>query len=147
MTASSAIHEILIERDIAAFVAGDWDAVRPDFDADAFTGYSGASGVMRLEFPSLDDYRSSWLGQAVPFRGLDPTRLAAQLHAAQRLDRIEVSGDRALATKLFDGVVDGPSGAQRLAWTTYYFLRRRPHDDRWLITGFAGYLPERWNAR
>lgn len=147
MTATAAIHEILIERDIAAFVAGDWDAVQQDFDADAFTGYSGASGFMRLEFPSLDGYRSSWLEQAAQFRGLDPARLAEQLHAAQRLDRIEISGDRALATKLFDGVVEGPSGAQRLAWTTYYFLRRSPHDDRWLITGFAGYLPERWNAR
>lgn len=147
MTAGSAIHEILIERDIAAFVAGDWDAVQPDFVADAFTGYSGASGAMRLQFPSLDSYRSSWLEQAAQFRGLNPTRLAEQLHAAQRLDHIEISGDRALATKLFDGVVESPSGAQRLAWTTYYFLCRDSGEGRWLITGFAGYLPESWNAR
>lgn len=147
MTTAGSIHQILIERDISAFVAADWETVRPDFDADAFTGYSGSSGVVRLEYASLDSYRASWLKQAEEFRGLDSALLADQLHAAQRLHRVDVSGDRALATKLFDGTVDGPTGRLRLAWTTYYFLRLHAREQRWLITGFTGYLPEEWNAR
>lgn len=147
MTAAASIRHILIERDISAFVAADWEAVRPDFDADAFTGYGGSSGVMRLEYPTLESYRVSWLQQAEQFRGLDAARLTDQLHAAQRIDRVDVSGDRALATKLFDGTVEEPTGELRLAWTTYYFLRLDPREQRWLITGFAGYLPEGWNAR
>lgn len=147
MSDAAQILSILIERDIDAFVAIDWDSVAPDFDTVAFTGYSGQSGAMRLRYPTLESYRQAWLEQAEAFRGSDPELLARQLYGAQRLERIEIQGDRALATKIFDGDVDGPSGTSRLAWTTYYFLRFASDRQTWLITGFAGYLPADWNAR
>lgn len=139
MNDEALIHSILIDRDIAAFVSADWDSAATDFDGDSFVGCSGESGTVRLAFPTLDAYRDSWLAQARDMRDVD--RLDEQLHAAQRLDLIDVSGDRAVATKIFDGVIAGPGGEVPLAWTTYYFLRRDAGLARWLITGFLGYLP------
>lgn len=141
------ITEILIDRDIRAFTASDWDAVADDFDADRFTGYSGADGTVRLAFATLDAYRRSWLAQAAELTASgDVGRLAAQLGAAQRIERIEVSGRQALAVKVFDGAVDMPGEPRTLRWTTYYFLRFDADRQRWLVTGFLGYLPTEGNA-
>ena len=147
MNHATLIHEALILRDIEAFVAADWAVVEPDFDSVAFAGYSAESGTLRLQYASLERYRDSWLDQAAAFQGSDPARLSEQLHAAQRLAHVDVTEDRALATKVFDGVVDAPSGPSRLAWTTYYFLAFDATLQRWRITGFVGYLPSEWNAR
>lgn len=135
----AAITDMLISRDVAAFVAGDWDAVAADFDASSFVGYSGASGDWSLEFPDLDSYRRSWLGQAADLGGRGVPDLADQLTRVQRLASVEVRGDRALVRKVFDGTITGPGGSVVVDWQTYYFLRRA--GTRWLITGFAGYLP------
>lgn len=142
------IHEILIDRDIEAFVAGDWSATAADFDEAAFVGYSGADGTVRLQFPTLDSYRESWLSQAAELAaGPGREALAAQLGAAQRISRIEIAGNRALAVKIFDGTIDVAGGEWRtLQWSTYYFLRLDSAPRRWLITGFMGYLPTEWNA-
>ncbi|MFF2493989.1 hypothetical protein [Agromyces sp. NPDC058064] len=147
MNHATLIHELLIQRDIDGFVAGDWTAVETDFDAAAFMGSSGESGIIRLAFPALNNYRDSWLAQAERYRGMDGDLLSQQLHAAQRLERIDVSDGRALVTKVFDGTVDSPSGPTHLAWTTYFFLRFDGDRRRWLITGFVGFLPTGSDAR
>lgn len=138
MTHAQHIHEILINRDVDAFLDADWEQARADFDADAFVGYSGATGTLELTYPTLTVYGEDWLAQAARFRGCERAELAEQLHAAQRIDSLEIKEDRALATKIFDGTVMG----ERLSWTTYYFLRFEPSTARWLITGFVGYLPK-----
>ncbi|WP_127473938.1 hypothetical protein [Microbacterium sulfonylureivorans] len=146
MTVDDQIRDVLITRDIDGFVAGDFELVRSDFDESQFTAYSGADGSMRLTYPDLEGYRADWLAQAETFRDVDPAVLTAQLHAVQRIARLEVSGTQALATKIFDGEVDTPVGPTILAWTTYYFLRAHESEHRWLITGFVGYLPSTWST-
>lgn len=145
MTVDDQIRDVLLTRDIDAFVAADFELARADFDESQFTAYSGADGVMRLQYPDLESYRADWLAQAETFRGVDPTVLATQLHAVQRIARLEVNGMRALATKIFDGEIPTPLGPTTLAWTTYYFLRADDRKHRWLITGFIGYLPTPWS--
>lgn len=145
MTVEEQIAEILITRDIDAFVAGDFDRVRDDFDERLFTAYSGAGGIVTLAYPDLDSYRTEWLAQARAFRDVDPAVLAEELRAAQRITRLQVRGGRALATKVFDGEVLASEGRTALHWTTYYFLRADDREDRWLITGFVGYLPTTWS--
>lgn len=147
MSDEQVIHEILIDRDIAAFAAGDWESASEDFDRDAFIGYSGEGGTARVRFPSLDSYGESWLAQAAAFRGVDAGALVRQLHAVQRLESIDVAEGRALATKVFAGSIDLPDGTvSHLDWTTYYFLRFHHVEERWLITGFLGYLPRERNS-
>jgi hypothetical protein len=145
MSDAAEIRSILLDRDIAAFVARSWESVRADFDAHAFVGYSGEHGGLQAQFPSLESYRDAWLAQACEWNRADPRELAEQLHAVQRIVRLEISKGRAIATKVFDGELRLTGhDSQRLEWTTYYFLR---HDDqacRWLITGFVGYLPPDW---
>lgn len=141
------ISELLIDRDVAAFVAADWDTASRDFDPAAFTGYSGEGGTARVTFPSLDSYGRSWVSQAAAFDGVPAEALARQLHAVQHLESIDVAEGRALATKVFAGWVDLPGGERtRLDWTTYYFLRFDEPEGRWLITGFLGYLPRDRNS-
>lgn len=142
MSHPDAIREILIDRDIAAFVARDWEQTRIDFDERGFTGLSGEGGTVSITFPSLDDYRDSWLTQAAEFADADPAAVAEQLHDVQRIDELHIAGSRAVARKVFDGSIelDGRD-PRRLEWTTYYFLRLDRSSSRWLITGFLGYLP------
>jgi enamine deaminase RidA (YjgF/YER057c/UK114 family) len=140
----AAIEDMLIHRDVTAFVARDWDAVADDFDAASFVGYSGASGQWRLEFPELAAYRDSWLSQAADLGGRGVPDLATQLAGVQRLASVEVRGDRALVRKVFDGTLRWDGGSLPVDWQTYYFLRRDA--GRWLITGFAGYLPRDGDA-
>lgn len=142
MSAHDQLHDILIHRDVDAFVAGDWDSTAADFDAEAFTGYSGGDGTLRLTYPTLAAYRDSWLEQATEFAGSPPEHLRSQLLSAQRISRIEITDDKALCMKVFDGTVAGPDlQPHHLTWTTYYFLRHDASTQRWLITGFVGYLP------
>ncbi len=135
------IHEMLIKRDVAAFIAGAWESVAGDFDADTFVGYAGRDGsdAWDLKYPTLADYRDDWLGQSTVMTARQVPDLEKQLLAAQTLASVEIKGDQALVRKVFDGVLNGPSGTSVLDWQTHYFLRKL--GARWRITGFAGYLP------
>ena len=139
----AALWHVLVERDIEAFVAGDWDAVAGDFDADGFSAVDASTGPdpddWGLGFATLEDYRTSWLEQSAHFVA-DHDDPAGVLHDATTLVRIEVRGDRALAHKQFDGTAWTRTGRRtRLAWRTLYQCRRDA--GRWLVTGFVGYLP------
>lgn len=139
-----AIWEMLVARDIEAFLSCDWSMVEPDFAADRFLGIDGkASGNpddWRVSFPTLEAYRDSWLAGARAFapRATDTAR--AGIFAATRLNEIDIAGDRTLAHKKFDGRVEvNDGGVDILDWQSVYTLARI--GGAWKLTGFIGYLP------
>ncbi|MCC5834728.1 MAG: RidA family protein [Opitutales bacterium] len=145
-----AIWQMLVERDIAAFVAQDWNAVADDFVEAGFMGLDAGRRAnpdsWSIAFPSLVEYRAEWLKQAGLFAEshaeADPV---AAIHRLTTLRDIEIQGDCAVAHKKFDGVValkDG--GKDRLLWQTLYHCRKV--DGRWRISGFTGYLPNPMGA-
>ena len=146
-----AIWQMLVARDIDAFVSADWDAVAGDFIAANFTGISGnfqpdPQGYT-LAFPTLEAYRTEWLRQAQDFvAARDAGAFAGDprdgIFAATRLEEIDITGDAALVRKKFDGQLAKSDGSfDRMNWQTLYICRRE--DGRWKIAGFVGYLPYR----
>lgn len=143
----SAIWDMLVPRDIAAFVACDWGLVADDFIAQGFSGLNAQKSPnpddWTLAFPTLDAYRSEWLRQAAAAAAIAYAEdLETAIHRATRLERIEITGDAAVAHKKFDGTVrlaDG--GDDRLNWQTLYLCRRDA--GRWKIAGFVGYMAYR----
>lgn len=144
-----AIWEMLVPRDISAFVAADWGMVAGDFIAANFTGLSGNFQPdpqgFTLAFPTLEAYRDEWLRQARAFADdLAAGRFAGNprdgIFAATRLEEIEITGDAALVRKKFDGwLVKSDGGRDRMNWQTLYICRKE--GGRWKIAGFTGYLP------
>lgn len=141
----AAIWTMLVERDIAAFVAADWTMVAGDFVEEQFLGIDGCGAdnpdSWRIGFSSLAAYRDEWLRQARESRGTAYSEdRAAAIHRATRLVDIEIAGDVALAHKKFDGsIARADGGRDTLNWQSLYFCRRIA--GRWRLTGFAGYLP------
>ncbi|WP_422383914.1 hypothetical protein [Roseibium album] len=139
------IWDMLVSRDIDAFVSEDWSMVAGDFDEDAFFGVDAKKQSnpddWALGFPDLATYRSEWLCQARDFAQTEFAEDArAAIFSATQLTDIEINGDRAIARKKFDGQirkVDG--GEDRLLWQTLYYCVRR--DGSWKICSFTGYLP------
>ena len=140
-----ALWEMLVPRDIAAFLAADWSMVDDDFAHDRFFGMHGHFRAnpdsWRLAFPDVATYRDEWLRQA---RDTATERFAEDLGPAMfratTLRDIDIAGDRAVLHKKFDGTVaraDAPP--VHLNWQTLYFCARI--DGRWKITGFVGYIP------
>lgn len=141
----SAIWTMLVDRDIAAFVAADWELVAGDFLEDQFLGIDGKGSDnpdgWRVGFPSLASYRDEWLRQARESQAVayaeDP---GAAIHRATSLTEIEISGEVALAHKKFDGeIARADGGKDVLNWQTLYFCRKSA--GTWKLIGFAGYLP------
>ena len=135
---------MLVERDIAAFVAADWSLVEQDFAAEQFAGYSGKSNPdhWRITFPTLNAYRDEWLRQAKNFAAVTLQSMSVSdfLYETTVLRDIEIAGDLAMAHKKFDGRAMTTAGQPLvLNWQTIYWLRRS--SSGWKITGFLGYLP------
>src|ERR1700712_273221 len=137
------IWEMLVRRDIDAFLAHDWTAVAGDFVSQGFLGISGnRSGnpdSWTIAFPTLAAYRDSWLAETI-----DQADFAEELRPAlfrvSKLRDIEIAGERALAHKKFDGEIarkDG--GMQKMRWQSVYHLHKA--DGAWKIAGFNGYMP------
>lgn len=143
------IWDMLVTRDIDAFVDADWTAVAGDFIESNFTGVSGNfqsdPDGYELAFPALADYRDRWLDQARTFRASrDAGEFAGDprdaIYHATRLETIEITGDAAMVRKKFDGGIRRADGSvDRMNWQTLYICRR--DDGRWKIAGFVGYLP------
>lgn len=144
-----AIWDMLVLRDIDAFVNADWQAVAGDFIEANFTGISGQfqpdPDGFTLAFPTLTAYRDEWLRQAQQFGA---ARAAGQfagdprdaIFHATRLEVIEITGDAAMVRKKFDGRIEKTDGSHdRMNWQTLYICRR--DQGRWKIAGFVGYLP------
>ncbi len=137
--------EMLVRRDIEAFLAQDWRMVEGDFVTPGFFGmhahFLDNPDSWRLQFPSLEAYRDEWLRQA---RETAATAFAEPLREAlfriTNMRDIDVRGDSAVLHKKFYGSIARPGGeAERLQWQTLYFCTRR--GGRWKIAGFVGYMP------
>lgn len=142
-TDESAIWDMIVRRDIEAFSVGDWGAVEADFQSGGFVGLDAGNRAdpdsWTLAFPTLLDYRDSWLAQRSELSS-PPAVISADLFAATALREIEIRGDAAVAHKKFDGVVRQADGERiPLDWQTLYFCRRTA--SGWKIGGFVGYLP------
>jgi hypothetical protein len=140
----SAIWEMLVIRDIAAYVGQNWAMVAGDFIEEGFTGIHAHKSTnpddWTLAFPTLSAYRDEWLRQAAESAA---TRFAEPLgdgiQRATRLEQIEINGQSAIAHKKFDGRIALADGTfDVLNWQTLYFCRM--HGGRWKISGFVGYM-------
>ncbi len=139
------IWEMLVTRDIDAFLAADWSRVAGDFIETGFLAINGnkADNPDRwtLAFPDLPAYRDEWLRQAQDFAkesfAEDPR---AAIFTTTNLTEIEIAGDTALVRKKFDGSILKADGTRDIMlWQTLYTCRR--DGGRWKIAGFTGYLP------
>ena len=146
-----AIWEMLVERDIQAFVRQDWSMVEDDFVEEGFMGIDGRGlsnpDSWRLNFPTLNSYKEYWLDQAEEFSSneyaSDPQ---TGLLEATTLRDIEIADKSALARKKFDGALIKKSGESvRLNWQTMY--RCKKIKDVWKIAGFLGFLPHSFGTR
>ncbi|MCT8991294.1 hypothetical protein NYR54_13500 [Chelativorans sp. SCAU2101] len=137
--------EMLVRRDIDAFLAQDWSMVEDDFAADRFFGmhahFLNDADSWRLQFPRLEIYRDEWLRQAAETAKTEYAEpLRDALFRITNMRDIDVDGDRAVLHKKFNGTVLRADGTvDRLNWQTLYFCARL--DGRWKITGFVGYMP------
>ncbi|AXA44987.1 hypothetical protein [Rhizobium leguminosarum] len=144
-SARHAIWEMLVLRDIDAFLAADWSMVAGDFVEEGFIGIDGRKEVSpdkwRLAFPTLSAYRQEWLRQAQDFAQQSFAEDArAAIFTTTTLEDIEIEGDMALVRKKFDGGISKPDGTRDvMQWQTLYYCRL--HQGRWKISGFTGYLP------
>jgi hypothetical protein len=138
-----AIWELLIRRDSAFFLGGDWTAVADDYAAEGFIGIDAGRSAdpdrWRIGYPRLGDYRDA----AIASR-LDATEFTEDLRAAwfrcQSLTAIEITGEMALAHKRIAGrIARRDGGTLDLGWRSVFMLRR--NRGGWKITGFIGYLP------
>lgn len=140
-----ALWDMLVDRDIRAFLAADWEMVADDFVEEGFMGIDGRflsnPDSWQLTFPALAPYREEWLRQARDFSATEWAEAPERpLFEATTLRDIEIRGDSALLHKKFDGSVRKKNGETvRLNWQTLYRCRRV--GGRWKIAGFTGYLP------
>ncbi len=140
-----ALWEMLVRRDIDAFLAQDWSMVEDDFIAESFFGmhahFLDDADAWRLQFPRLEVYRDEWLRQAKDSAATtygEPLRPA--LFRITNLRDIDVDGNRAVLHKKFNGTIAKADGKiEKLRWQTLYFCRRI--DAVWKIMGFVGYMP------
>ncbi|MBW9070256.1 hypothetical protein [Agrobacterium pusense] len=144
-SARHSIWEMLVTRDIDAFLAADWSRVADDFVEDGFLGINASRDAnpdnWRLSFPSLAAYRYEWLRQAKDFQtqqfAEDPRHA---IFTTTTLEEIEVEGETALVRKKFDGGIRRADGGfDVMKWQTLYYCRL--HEGRWKISGFTGYMP------
>jgi len=144
-SARHSIWEMLVTRDIDAFLAADWSRVADDFVEDGFLGINASRDAnpdnWRLSFPSLAAYRDEWLRQAKDFQtqqfAEDPRHA---IFTTTTLEEIEVEGETALVRKKFDGGIRRADGGfDVMKWQTLYYCRL--HEGRWKIRGFTGYMP------
>lgn len=140
------IWEMLVPRDIAAFVAADWSKVEADFKADGFYAIDACKSDnpddWKMMFPDLGSYRDEWLRQAIEAQKITFAEdLYAGVFRSTKLEKIDITGNRALVRKHFNGRIKKADGTEdRLLWKTHYYCEKQD-DGKWLITGFTGYLP------
>lgn len=142
-----AIWDMLMTRDVQAFVAGDWSMVEDDFDAQRFLGVHAHNSAnpddWTAEFHELDVYREEWLRQAAASAATEYAEpLFEAIMRSVDMNQIDIVGDVAVVHKKFDGRIRRADGGEdRLNWQTVYYCRRA--EERWRITGFVGYMKYR----
>jgi len=144
-TARHAIWDMLVARDIEAFVQQDWSMVANDFIEATFMGLDARGSdnpdSWQLTYPTLSSYRDSWLAGASKDAHIhQPDKLRQAVYNNTILRDIDVQGDRAVAHKKFDGIlVDDNGKTTVMQWQTLYQCQKV--DGQWKISGFVGYLP------
>lgn len=139
------IWEMLVKRDIEAFLENDWEKVAGDFVEEGFTGidarFSSNPDSWKLVFPDLKSYKQFWLEQSTFFAETDwEDDPKIKQNEATTLRDIDISGDSALVHKKFDGSIRKKNGdTDVLNWQTLY--RCRKINGQWKIAGFTGFLP------
>ena len=139
------IWEMLVARDIKAFVNADWNMVADDFVEEGFMGIDGGRqghpDSWRLNFPNLNTYRDEWLRQAKSFQEIEwGEDIEEALFRVTVLRDIEIRQQTALVHKKFFGSLVRADGTLvPTDWQTLYRCRKMP--DGWKIAGFTGYLP------
>ncbi len=144
-TARHAIWEMLVTRDIEAFITQDWNLVADDFSEDQFFGlnarYLNNPDSWRLDYPTLQSYRDEWLRQSRECALAEYDEpLGEALFRVTHLRDIDINLHRAVVHKKFNGVVARADGtSDTFNWQTLYFCTAVDND--WKISGFVGYLP------
>lgn len=139
------IWEMLVSRDIEAFVSNDWSMVADDFIMEGFIGIDGRHNKnpddWKLSFPDLESYKTEWVKQAAAFKETEWCGDATKkLFEVTELSDIEINGNTALAHKKFRGSFVKANGEEIPAnWQTIYYCRRI--NETWKIIGFTGYIP------
>ncbi|WP_417451566.1 RidA family protein [Kordiimonas sp.] len=139
------IWEILVHRDLEAFLRVDWDATKDDFIEDGFFGIDGKGrdnpDDWAMTFPDLASYKFLWLEAAQ--QNADETDLEAvrePMYAASRLTSIDINGTTAIAHKEIKGAIPKRDGSKEiLDWQSLYVMRKV--GKSWKISSFVGYLP------
>ena len=138
-----AIWEMLVRRDSAFFLTGDWSLVAADYIDSGFLGIDAGLSLdpvdWRPAYSSVDSYRDA----AIAARW-NPDDFAEPLAPAwlrcQSLARVDIDGDAALAHKHIDGQIARKAGAAlEVHWRSVFHLRHV--GTQWKIAGFTGYLP------
>ncbi|WP_411031052.1 RidA family protein [Spongiimicrobium sp. 3-5] len=136
---------MLVERDIDAFVAQNWNMVKDDFLESAFMGIDAGQmknmDEWKLQFPSLDAYKKEWLEHAkITSETTWGEDIGQALHRITVLQHIEVQGESALVRKRCCGAIKKKDGLmENTDWQALY--RCRKVDGQWKITGFTGSMP------
>ena len=139
------IWEILVRKDIDAFINIDWEATYPDFIEEGFYGIDGKKTQNPddwvLTFPNLETYKTEWLKQAKETRATtDPLHLRNSLFRASQLKIIDINGTKAVAHKEIKGDIPNLDGTKEtLNWQTLYVLHKIK--GAWKIISFIGYIP------
>ncbi len=137
--------EMLVHRDIEAFVAQDWNMVANDFASEVFLGIDAGkqSNVDKweLKYPDLKSYKEEWLKQAKEFSQIDLVEDKEDaFHRVTVLQDIEIKGDVSFLHKKFFGSMKRRDGGEiHTDWQTLYVCRKI--EGVWKIIGFTGYMP------
>ena len=139
------IWEMLVTRDIKAFLNTDWSMIEDDFITEGFIGIDGCHSNephdWKFKFPDLGSYKATWLQQASSFKQTKWTENPEEaLFRITLLQDIEIIEDTALAHKIFTGEIKRSDGQLvPFSWRTLYYCRKI--NGTWRIVGFNGYLP------
>ena len=117
------IWEMLVYRDIEAFLAKDFNRVRDDFSS-LFMGIDGRNSLdpdrWALGFKDVEEYEKAWVKQAQVFsqeKFVEDKRQG--LFNATTLRDIEIRGKFAIVHKKFDGVIKKVGNLEEvLHWQT-----------------------------
>ena len=138
--------QMLVVRDVDAFIAADWSICDSDFAHDRFEGISAHGSLdpinWTLRYPTVASYREDWLEMAKRFLNVPLAAVSHRelLYQMQTFAKVEISDGRAIVWKQFRA--DEPlANGQRYRISAQSVYRLHRIDDRWKIVGFVGYLP------
>jgi hypothetical protein len=139
------IWDMLVSRDIKAFLNSNWSMVEDDFIFDNFIGIDGCRSDnpddWQFKFPDVESYKTEWLRQAQSFKETEWGEDAEKaFFRVTELRDIEINNGSALVHKKFSGEIKRADGQSiPFQWRTLYYCRKV--NNVWKIAGFNGYLP------